>query len=56
MTDTAMVDMNAGTIRTWQVSHELRWFCHENSKCLLQQKWVCHETGEIEWKTVPEVT
>lgn len=49
--------------KTWEAKAAFRWlkrrFIHtdgESFTLTLQQAWVCRETGEVEWKDIPEVS
>ena len=44
--------VSLSTARTMKISNVLRWLKTEDAP-ILQQAWVCIETGEIEWEDVP---
>ncbi len=51
------VAMVGARCETWGRTGELRFLHTETDrhKFTLQQAWVCHQTGAVEWKDVPTV-
>lgn len=44
--------------RIFEPTLNLRWFIADqfNPGRQLQQLWICRETGEVDWKLIPEVS
>jgi hypothetical protein len=50
--------MSNKTTATWQPETSLRWRVPADTTTkppILEQVWVCRETGEVMWKVVPTV-
>lgn len=40
--------------KIYEQTMSLRWLMHQTTAvCVLEQAWVCRETGEIDWRPVP---
>lgn len=43
-------------VKHWECAGEVRWGpANDETYIVLQQKWLCIETDEVEWRDVPTV-